>query len=82
MDNTRLAQLELALKRERQTMKRQELLRDIWRVYRSAQPESSVSGQLNPAMFPQRKKVKAHTNPLSPARGASELHAESTSVAG
>lgn len=81
MDNARLAQLELALERERQTMKRQELLRDIWRVYRSAQPESSVSGQLNTAMLPQRKKVKAHTNPLSAAQDASELHAESASVA-
>ena len=81
MDNARLAQLELALERERQTMKRQELLRQIWRVYRGAQRESSVSGQLNNTMAPQRKKVKMPTNSLSPAQGESELHAESASMA-
>jgi len=81
MDNDRLAQLELAVERERQTMKRQVLLREIWRVYRSAQPESPVSGQLNTTMLPQRKNVKMITKPLSTAVGKSKLHAESKSVA-
>lgn len=44
MDNARLAKLELALERERHMMKRQELLRQMWRVYRDAERDDEVSG--------------------------------------
>jgi hypothetical protein len=43
--NSLLAMLEAALKSEHRTMKRQELLRRIWRVHRSIEP--LPTGQLS-----------------------------------
>jgi hypothetical protein len=81
MDNARLAQLALALGQERETMKRQDLLRQMWRLCRGTQEVSSGAGQLNTTMAAQRKNVKLRTSSLSPAQGGSELHAASASMA-
>jgi hypothetical protein len=41
MDNASLSLLEVALERERRTMKRQELLRRIWIAHRSSEHKTS-----------------------------------------
>ncbi len=81
MDNTRLAQLKTALEREQRTLKRQELLRQIWREGHSGKHEPSVSGQVNTERADQREKPETHTYSMSPARGKSELQPDSGSTA-
>jgi DNA-binding response OmpR family regulator len=81
LDNARLAELEIAIERERRTMKRQELLRQIWKEGRSGKHEPSVSGQINTERADQREKPETHTYSMSPARGKSELQPDSGSTA-
>ena len=65
MDNARLAKLELALKREQHMMKRQELLRQMWRMYRDAQRDDEVSGgTITPH---ERETPETRTKSVSPA---------------
>jgi hypothetical protein len=81
MDNARLVQLEVALERERQTMKRQELLRQIWIVNRSIQHESSVFGELTTSSARQREKLETQTQSTLPTQGKSALPAQTASTA-
>jgi hypothetical protein len=81
MDKVRLAELEIALERERRTMKRQELLRQIWKGRRGGNHEQSVSGQLDTERTRQQKILETRTKSLLLAQGNSKLHPDSASTA-
>jgi len=67
----RLAELENALERERQTMKRQELLRQIWRMTRSDRQESPAAGPYHAFKSIGRKDLNRHIHISTPQRPTS-----------
>lgn len=78
MDNGRLTRLKVALESERLTMKRQELLRQIWRVCRNNKQASSVPGQSNQEGA--RHRERPGTQPKSRSSAGGKLPPQSASI--
>lgn len=81
MVNAGLVELEKALMRERLTMRRQELLRQIWHMTRGDEPGSAAGGQFSSGNPLRRQEIKSRTQVASSQREKSPVRKETASTA-